>query len=132
MASFSLSRNKTPKTVIRICPYCEHELHIAARAMSIFCPDCKQRVIVENRKIKTYHASRDFITAGDVTVEKNGTLSAPSRVSRITVKGKVWGNVQARYVVCVTRTGLIKGDVVSPSLVVDEGGVLVGHCRIGR
>jgi len=113
------------------CPYCAESIGITSRAMSIFCPHCRERVILENFKIKTYHATRDFVTVGDVAVEKNGTLSAPARVRDLTVKGKVWGNVTARRRVYVKKTGLIKGDVVSPALVVDEGGVLLGHCRIG-
>ena len=130
MASFALKK-KTPKKRWIFCPFCDHRIEVAARTMSIFCPRCRERIILENFKIKTYHATRDFVTVGDVTVEKSGTLSAPSRVGSITVKGKVWGSVQARRSVCIKRTGLIKGDVVSPSLVVDDGGVLVGHCRIG-
>jgi len=113
------------------CPYCEQSVEVGMRSMSIFCPHCRQRVILENIKIKTYHATRDFVTAGDVVVEKTGTLSAPTRVMSLTVKGKVWGNVAARRRVCVKRTGSIKGDVVTPSLIVDSGGELNGHCRIG-
>ena len=129
MVSFGLKGK--PKTRQIPCPHCQRIVEVANRTMSMFCPHCRLRVILENFKIKTYHATRDFVTVGDVTVEKNGTLSAPSRVGSLTVKGKVWGNVQARRCICIKRTGLIKGDVVSPSLVVDDGGVLVGRCRIG-
>ena len=129
MASFGLKAK--PKTRQIACPYCEQAFEVAERTMSLFCPHCRQRVILENFKIKTYHATRDFVTAGDVTVERRGTLSAPSRVGSLTVKGKVWGSVQARRHVCIKKTGLIKGDLVSPTLVVDDGGVLVGRCRIG-
>jgi DNA-directed RNA polymerase subunit RPC12/RpoP len=129
MAKFAL-RAKPEKRRID-CPYCAEAIDITSRAMSIFCPHCRERVILENFKIKTYHATRDFVTVGDVAVEKTGTLSAPARVKDMTVKGKVWGNVTARGRVYIKKTGLIKGDVVSPALVVDEGGVLVGHCRIG-
>ena len=129
MASFGLKSK--PKTKEVTCPYCERAFEVAGRTMSLFCPQCRQRVIVENRKIRTYHASRDFVTAGDVTVEKNGTLSAVSRVNSLVVKGKVWGSVQARRAIHIKKTGLLKGDITSPLLLVDEGGVLVGRCRIG-
>jgi len=129
MASFGLKSK--PKTKDVICPFCERSFQVAGRTMSLFCPHCRQRVIVEDRKIKSYHASRDFVTAGDVTVEKNGTLSAPSRVNSLVVKGKVWGNVRARQAIHIKKTGLLKGDITSPLLMVDEGGVLVGRCRIG-
>ena len=129
MVSFGLKPK--PKTRRVPCPFCERTVEVAVRTMSLFCPHCRQRVILENFKIKTYHATRDFVTVGDVTVEKNGILSAPSRVGSLTVKGKVWGSVQARRRVYIKKTGLVKGNVVSPALVVDDGGVLVGRCRIG-
>lgn len=129
MVSFGIKPK--PRTRNVDCPHCDKPLEVGARSMSIFCPHCRQRVILENIKIKTYHATRDFVTAGDVTVERNGTLSAPTRVINLTVKGKVWGNVSARQRVCVKKTGSIKGNVETPSLIVDPGGVLVGHCRIG-
>jgi cytoskeletal protein CcmA (bactofilin family) len=113
------------------CPWCEHALEVVARSMSIFCPHCNQRVILEDFKIKSYHGVKEFVTLGNVTVERNGTLSAPTRAANLTVKGKVWGNVKVSERVQIKRTGLLRGDVIAPSLSVDEGGVLVGRCVIG-
>jgi len=99
--------------------------------MSIFCPHCRKRVILENYTIKSYHADRSFATCGDVLVERGGTLSAPILVNRLTVKGQVWGSVQARERVEVAKTGLVKGPIKAPCLVVKDGGVIVGRCEIG-
>lgn len=99
--------------------------------MSIFCPHCKQRLILENFKIKTYYAVREFFTCGDITVEKKGHVVAPVRVGKLTVKGKLQGSVSARGTVHISKTGWFKGDIQAPSIRVDRGGVLDGFVRIG-
>ncbi len=126
-------RSRTSKTQARqvACPWCDKPIDTVARSMSLFCPHCNKRVILENFNIKAYHGVKEFVTTGNVTVEKTGTLSAPTRASNVTVVGKVWGNIRALQRVEIKRTGQVRGDVVAPTLVVDEGGVLVGYCTIG-
>ena len=126
-----LGRKVERQTKHVTCPWCDRALEVVARSMSMFCPHCNQRVILEDFKIKSYHGVKEFVTLGNVTVEKNGTLSAPTRATNLTVKGKVWGDVKVSERVQIKRTGLVRGDVVAPSLIVDEGGVLVGRCVIG-
>jgi cytoskeletal protein CcmA (bactofilin family) len=99
--------------------------------MSIFCPHCSKRVILENYYVKGYHASRDFATAGDIVVERRGTVTAPIKTCNLVVKGDVKGSVLARGSVEVTGTGHLRGDVTAPSLVVRQGGSFEGFCRIG-
>jgi DNA-directed RNA polymerase subunit RPC12/RpoP len=121
-----------PATKLVLCTHCNGRIETAARAMSVFCPHCRQRVILEDFKIRGYHAVQAFATCGDVVVERNGTLSAPIRVSSIKVKGQVWGSVEARERVEVAKTGSVKGTVKTPCLVVKDGGVIVGRCEIGQ
>ena len=99
--------------------------------MSVFCPHCKKRLILENFKIRTYYAVRDFSTCGDIVVEKKGHVVAPIKVGALTVKGKVEGNITARGTVHVQKTGRLRGDIEAPALVVDPGGVCDGFLRIG-
>jgi len=99
--------------------------------MSVFCPHCKQRLIIEDFKIKTYHASRSFATCGDIVVEKGGIVSAPICVQNLTVRGEVKGNVEARGCVNIASTGQLRGDIRAPKLVVAPGARLNGFLRIG-
>lgn len=116
------------KTVL--CTHCGGQTDVAKRAMSVFCPHCKQRLILEDYKVKSYHASRLFATCGDIVVEKGGIVSAPIRVQNLTVKGEVKGNVDARGCVTIASTGQLRGDVRAPRLVVDSGARLDGFVRI--
>ncbi len=112
------------------CTHCGAELEVTVRTMSMFCPHCQKRVILEDFTIKTYHAVRQFITCGDVVVEKGGTIAADVKAGRLTVHGKVWGNVEARRKVEIDRTGYVRGLIRAPRLTVADGASLVGHCDI--
>ncbi len=113
------------------CTYCDAPVEVALRAMSVFCPHCKKRLVLEDFKIDQYYAVREFFTCGDVVVEKKGHVVAPIRAANLIVKGKVQGSVTARGQVEIKKTGSFKGELQAPSLVVEAGGVLDGFVRIG-
>ncbi|MEE9295269.1 MAG: polymer-forming cytoskeletal protein [Phycisphaerae bacterium] len=124
----STARSSRQKSVV--CTHCGGAVDVARRAMSVFCPNCKKRLILENYKIKTYHASRLFATCGDIVVEKGGLVSAPIRAENLMVRGRVQGDVEARGVVQVAATGQVRGDICATRLVVNSGAQLNGFCRI--
>ena len=99
--------------------------------MSVFCPHCKQRLILESYKVKTYKAVKEFTTCGDIVVEKKGAVAAKVFAQNLTIKGRVQGDVKVRDKVEIAKTGKIKGDIQAPRLVVKEGATLDGFCRIG-
>ena len=113
------------------CTYCDGTIDVALRAMSIFCPHCKKRLILEDYKIDSYYAVREFATCGDVVVEKKGHVVAPIKAGNLTVKGKVQGRVTARGRVEIRKAGSFKGDIEAPSLIVENGATLEGFVRIG-
>jgi len=113
------------------CTHCAQVMDVAVRAMSVFCPHCNKRLILEDYKINSYYAVREFSTCGDVVVEKKGHVVAPIKAGNLTVKGKVQGHVTARGHVEIKKTGWFKGDLVAPCLVVENGAVLDGFVRIG-
>ncbi len=113
------------------CTNCGQHTKVARRAMSVFCPHCKQRLVLEDFKIRSYYAVRDFSTCGDIVVERKGHVVAPIKVGNLTVKGKVQGRVTARGTVNIRKTGSLKGDLEAPSLLIEGGGVLQGFLRIG-
>ena len=114
-----------------VCTHCGQPMDVGTRAMSVFCTNCKKRLILENFKIKTYYAVREFSTCGDIVVEKKGHIVAPIRVSNLMVKGKIQGDVHARGRVEIKKTGSVKGDLEAPVLHIESGAVLEGFLRIG-
>jgi hypothetical protein len=114
------------------CTHCTGLAEVAEKAMSIFCPHCKKRLILEDFCVKTYKAVREFATCGDVVVEKRGKVAARVLAQNLVVKGMVQGEVQAREKVEITRTGQVHGDISAPRLVVKGGARIKGFCRIGR
>jgi len=100
--------------------------------MSTFCPHCRKRLILEDFKVDSYYAVRDFSTSGDIVVEKKGHVVAPIRAANVTVKGKVQGQVTAQGEVKLTKTGYLKGEIEARSLCIEEGAVLDAFLRIGE
>jgi cytoskeletal protein CcmA (bactofilin family) len=98
--------------------------------MSVFCPHCHKRVILENYKIRGYYGVVEFATCGDIVVERSGHVVAPIKVSNLTIKGKVQGRIKARGRVLVGKTGSIKGDIVAPTLTVEAGAKIQGFLNI--
>lgn len=98
--------------------------------MSIACPNCHKRIILEDFKIRGYYGVSEFATCGDILVQKSGHVVAPIKVATLTVRGSVQGNVLARRAVTVDKTGTLKGDIDAPSLVVEKGGVYSGYLHI--
>jgi len=56
---------------------------------------------------------------------------ASVEVDELVVAGEIEGDVRARRRVELLATGLIRGDVETPRLVIAEGGRLLGRCTTG-
>ena len=113
------------------CAECGQPVAVAAKAMSVFCPHCSRRVVIEDRQITGYYASRDLAVAGDIVVEPAGNVIAPIKATNLTVAGEVRGTVRVWGVVEITRTGRLRGDVTTARFVIRDGGTYEGFCRIG-
>jgi hypothetical protein len=125
-----LARRPAPVKRV-VCTYCDVACEVAARAMSVFCPHCKKRLILEDFKIKSYHAVREFFTCGEVIIEKRGHVVAPIKAGLITIKGRVQGSVTSRGPATISKTGSLKGALSAPVLRIEQGAVLDGFLRIG-
>lgn len=129
-----MSSNLTePGAVVRrvACTYCAGAVDVALRAMSVFCPLCKKRLVLEDFKIDSYYAVREFFTCGEIVVEKKGHVVASIRGGTLTVKGKVQGHATVRGVVRIKKSGQFRGELQAPSLVIEEGAVFDAVVSIG-
>lgn len=114
------------------CTECDGVSKVPQRAMSIFCPHCHERLILEDYNIKTYRGVSRLATCGDVVVEKKGHVSASCiKAGNVIVNGRVQGDVTAREAVRIGKTGSLRGDVAASRLEVASGAVLDGFLRIG-
>jgi cytoskeletal protein CcmA (bactofilin family) len=100
--------------------------------MSVFCPHCSKRLILEDFKIQTYYAVRDFSTCGDIVVEKKGHVVAPIRANNLTVRGKVQGKVFAQGRVLICKTAWFKGDITAPIIEIESGAAVDAFLTIGE
>jgi len=124
--------NRRESDVKRIvCTYCGGTDEVSLKAMSVFCPHCHKRLILEDYKIDSYYCVREFFTCGDVVVERKGHVVAPIKAASLTVKGKVQGSVVALGLVTISKTGSFKGEIAAPALNLEKGAVVDAFLRIG-
>jgi cytoskeletal protein CcmA (bactofilin family) len=68
---------------------------------------------------------------GDLVVGEKGVIEGEVQVGRLFVSGVVRGEVQVTKRLSIHARGRVEGEVRAAALVVEEGGVLEGHCAMG-
>lgn len=71
--------------------------------------------------------SGDFLFIGE-----HGVIDAEINVGTLVVDGKVSGNVSATSKITIHDTGKLYGKISTPALVIEEGGLFEGSCKMGR
>ena len=69
-------------------------------------------------------------TRGKVLVGRNGRAECTMHAGTVVVGGVVKGEITSTEKVIVLSTGLVLGSVTTPRLIVEEGVILDGACRI--
>jgi cytoskeletal protein CcmA (bactofilin family) len=69
-------------------------------------------------------------TPGKVLVGRNGRAECTMHAGTVVVGGVVKGEITSTEKVIVLSTGLVLGNVTTPRLIVEEGVILDGTCRI--
>lgn len=126
-----MMKSKPGTRRVILCPRCDASFEISTKTQSTMCPGCNKIVRTEDEEVASYCARQELFTEADVTVTKKGHLIAEVRVRNLEVAGEVKGAVRARESVTIDKTGKVIGNVTTPTLVVKEGGSLVGYCMIG-
>lgn len=73
-----------------------------------------------------------IITEGKVLVGQTGTVDTDIRAGIVVIGGEIRGSVQATKRVVLLSTGRLYGDIITPSLIVEDGTVFEGRCTINR
>ena len=83
--------------------------------------------VMLNGKFTGEIASNDTLIIGD-----KGVVSATIRAGVVLVNGEVIGNILASERVELRGTARVFGDVEAPVIVVEEGVLFEGHCRMTK
>lgn len=83
--------------------------------------------VMLNGKFKGEIVSNDTLIIGE-----KGVVNADIRAGQVLVSGEVVGNVQATERVELKRTARVFGDVEAPIIVVEEGVLFEGRCRMTK
>lgn len=68
---------------------------------------------------------------GDLTIGNGGLVEGLVEIGTIHVFGEVHGNIRAKQKIVINAPAVVKGDIVAPSLVIEEGAVFEGNCSMG-
>jgi cytoskeletal protein CcmA (bactofilin family) len=83
--------------------------------------------VMLNGKFTGEISSNDTLIIGE-----RGVVHADVRAGRVQVSGEVTGSLRATERVELKRTARVYGDVEAPVVVVEEGVVFEGHCRMAK
>ena len=83
--------------------------------------------VMLNGRFKGEISSDDTLIIGERAV-----VTADVRAGRLLVSGEVTGNLRALERIELRRTARVHGDVEAPVVVLDEGVLFEGHCRMAR
>lgn len=73
----------------------------------------------------------DIISQGNVTIGENGEVNGQVNADVIAIGGNVTGTVNAKNRLILEEKGNLKGDIITKSLIVKEGGLFEGKCKMG-
>ncbi|HPX91949.1 MAG TPA: polymer-forming cytoskeletal protein, partial [Spirochaetota bacterium] len=71
-------------------------------------------------------------TNGKVLIGQSGDAITDIKARLVVVGGKVSGNIYATERIILLSTGEVKGNIIAPSLVMEEGVKFEGNCLINK
>ena len=83
--------------------------------------------VMLNGRFKGEISTTDILIIGD-----KGVMNGDVRAGQVLISGEVVGNVSAAERVELKRTARVFGDVEAPVVVVEEGVLFEGHCRMTK
>ncbi|MHC4939488.1 MAG: polymer-forming cytoskeletal protein [Planctomycetota bacterium] len=98
--------------------------------MTTNCRHCNRRVMLEDLKIKAYHAVVRLETAGKLEIQTKAHVVAEVRVNELTCKGKVRGNITCLGPVRLHKKAEVIGDISCRSLKIEGGAVIDGFVTV--
>jgi len=69
-------------------------------------------------------------STSDLVVDTNAVVNADLKATRVLIKGKVKGNIEAEKLVFVTSSGSLDGDITTEKFVLEPGSIFTGKCTM--
>lgn len=70
-------------------------------------------------------------SSGDLTIGSGGYVEGTVEIGTVHIFGEVRGNIKAKQKIVINAPAVVRGDIVAPSLVIEEGAVFEGNCSMG-
>ena len=70
------------------------------------------------------------IIAQAVLIEKNASVAANIAAEVVMCRGKVFGDIRATHKIKITSDAEVKGDIHSPSFIIEKGAIFDGRCSM--
>jgi len=77
------------------------------------------------------HFKGEISATGTLIIGKEATVEADIHISHIVINGEIYGNIIADNRIEINPLGKAFGDIQAPTVVIDEGGIFEGNCRMG-
>jgi len=74
----------------------------------------------------------EIFSDGTLVIGEGAEVDAKIEIETVIIQGNVTGNIIAKSRIEMHPPAVVKGDIVSPGLVVSEGAVFEGNCSMGR
>jgi cytoskeletal protein CcmA (bactofilin family) len=78
------------------------------------------------------HFKGEILSGATLFVGDKGVLEADIKVSRVILTGEVRGSITAEERIEIRAPGRVFGSLQAPTVVMDEGAILVGSCQVLR
>lgn len=74
----------------------------------------------------------EIFSEGTLIIGEGAEVDAKIEIDTVIIQGQVTGNILAKRRIEMHPPAVVKGDIISPGLVVSEGAVFEGNCSMGR
>lgn len=74
----------------------------------------------------------EIISNDILIIGEEASLSADIAIGTIIINGKVSGNISAMGKVEINEKGVVVGNIKTPTLIINAGGIFDGHCDMNQ
>lgn len=74
----------------------------------------------------------EVVTEGTLIVGQNAVINAEISVGVLVAIGRITGNINASKKIEIHSSCVLKGNIKTPSLVIEEGAIFEGGCEMGK
>ncbi|WP_434565383.1 polymer-forming cytoskeletal protein [Thermoanaerobacterium thermosaccharolyticum] len=69
---------------------------------------------------------------GSMIIGDNSKIEADIKADNISISGEITGNLTVKNQVQITSTGKVYGDIEVQNLIIDEGAIFEGKCKMNK